>query len=106
MPALEEALRGVELRRHEALRTTFVERAGGAVQVVAPEISWSLPVVDLGEISDPESELRRLAEEEALRPFDLAKGPLVRAVLVATRPALAPGTLSRHSTHPPGRGGE
>ena len=89
LPALEEALRGV-IRRHEALRTTFAERAGGAVQVIAPEISWSLPVVDLSALEDHDTELRKLAAEEALQPFDLAKGPLVRAMLVATRPALTP----------------
>ncbi|HKV12979.1 MAG TPA: amino acid adenylation domain-containing protein, partial [Thermoanaerobaculia bacterium] len=82
VPALAEALRGV-IRRHEALRTTFAERAGGAVQVIAPEIPWSLPVVDLG--ADP-AELQRLAAEEALRPFDLAKGPLLRGVLVRVSP--------------------
>jgi pristinamycin I synthase-3/4 len=82
VPALEEALRGV-IRRHEALRTTFAERAGEAVQVIAPELPWSLPVVDLG--ATP-GELRRLVAEEALRPFDLARGPLMRGVLVRVGP--------------------
>ena len=48
-----------------------------------------LPVIDLEELAEPEQEprVRRLASQEAQRPFDLARGPLVRASLVR---------LSRH----------
>ncbi|MEA2563973.1 MAG: hypothetical protein QOH06_5477 [Acidobacteriota bacterium] len=63
--------------RHEALRTTFP--GGQPVQKIHPPAPVPLPVIDL--TGCPE-EARRLAREEALRPFDLARGPLLRARLV------------------------
>jgi amino acid adenylation domain-containing protein/non-ribosomal peptide synthase protein (TIGR01720 family) len=81
--ALEASLNEI-VRRHEALRTTFPARDGRAEQVVAPELPVPLPVVDLRGLPDSarEPEARRLVEEEALRPFDLARGPLLRARLL------------------------
>jgi amino acid adenylation domain-containing protein len=72
------------VRRHEALRTTFSTEGGTPVQIVAPPQAHALPVVDLSELaeSEREAEARRLADEEALRPFDLARGPLLRAKLL------------------------
>ncbi|HSF43652.1 MAG TPA: amino acid adenylation domain-containing protein, partial [Thermoanaerobaculia bacterium] len=78
---LEDALREV-VRRHEALRTTFADRGGEPVQVIAEEAGFALPVIDLGALPDAEAEVRRLAEEEARTPFDLETGPLVRGALV------------------------
>jgi amino acid adenylation domain-containing protein len=72
------------VRRHEALRTRFATVDGRPVQVVAEEIDARPAHVDLREL-DPqarEAEARRLAIEEARRPFDLATGPLVRAGVV------------------------
>ncbi|HST62930.1 MAG TPA: amino acid adenylation domain-containing protein [Longimicrobium sp.] len=81
-PALQRAL-GEVVRRHEALRTTFRERDGGAVQVVAPFAGFALPVTDLAgmDAGAREAEAERRAAEDAARPFDLAAGPLVRASL-------------------------
>jgi amino acid adenylation domain-containing protein len=73
--------------RHEALRTSFVEdaedaeRAGTPVQEITDACVWELPVVDLAP-GGPEAEIRRLAAADALRPFDLAKAPLLRAALL------------------------
>ncbi|MFP5288721.1 MAG: condensation domain-containing protein, partial [Thermoanaerobaculia bacterium] len=69
--------------RHESLRTTFAE---GPVQVVAPSRRHDLPLVDLSGLSSPEEEARRLAAEEAARPFDLARGPLLRTTLIRQAP--------------------
>jgi amino acid adenylation domain-containing protein len=72
------------VRRHEALRTVFRSTAGEPVQVVLPPAPVPLPSVDLRALS-PESrevETRRLAAEDAARPFDLARGPLLRTTLV------------------------
>jgi amino acid adenylation domain-containing protein len=71
-------------RRHEALRTSFALVDGEPVQVIAPEPSAALEVADLRALpeSDREAEAERLAIAEARRPFDLARGPLARAVLV------------------------
>jgi len=81
--ALERALVEI-IQRHEALRTTFSQQQGKPVQVVAPTVNFTLPVVDLREsyVFDYESEARRLALEETRRPFDLSSGPLLRASLL------------------------
>jgi amino acid adenylation domain-containing protein len=69
------------VRRHEALRTTFP--GGRPAQVIHPPRPVPLPAVDLAglPLARREAEARRLAGEEALRPFDLARGPLLRAAL-------------------------
>src|SRR5215217_796643 len=77
---LERALTEV-VRRHEALRTTFAEVEGEPVQCIAPEAPVSL-VVERLEGPEREQEARRLAEEEARRPFDLGTGPMLRARLL------------------------
>ena len=81
--ALERAL-GELVRRHEALRTTFRPVEQGAVQVVHPAAPAHLPVLDLTGLApqDREDEARRLAREDAERPFDLERGPLLRATLL------------------------
>ncbi len=73
---LAAALRGVAAR-HESLRTTFPAVDGKPVQAVAAEPSLELERVDL----DEAAALARL-EEEVRRPFDLARGPLARALLI------------------------
>ncbi|HVS00541.1 MAG TPA: amino acid adenylation domain-containing protein [Thermoanaerobaculia bacterium] len=78
-PGLLERIFGEIVRRHEALRTTFTSREGRPVQViVAPRIE--LPVIDLSAVG--ESEALHLAREEARRPFDLTRGPLLRLTLL------------------------
>jgi amino acid adenylation domain-containing protein len=81
--ALERALAAL-VARHEVLRTTFPASEGRPVQVVAPVLRVPLELHDLSGLGVEERErrARRLAAEEAQRPFDLARGPLVRAGLV------------------------
>ncbi|HEV2733811.1 MAG TPA: amino acid adenylation domain-containing protein, partial [Longimicrobiaceae bacterium] len=83
--ALEGALAEL-VRRHEALRTVFATVDGDPAQVVRPAGDRVLGVVDLrGRPEDErEAEARRLVAEDAARPFDLARGPLFRTVLVRT----------------------
>jgi amino acid adenylation domain-containing protein len=80
--ALEKALSEI-IRRHESQRTTFVTKDRHPVQVIAPSLALPLTVHDLSSTpeSDRESETRRLSIKEAMRPFNLAAGPLVRADL-------------------------
>ncbi len=68
--------------RHETLRTTFAEGEDGPVQVVHAPAPAALSVLDLQGVPDAEREAERLAAEEALRPFDLARGPLLRCTLL------------------------
>jgi amino acid adenylation domain-containing protein len=81
---LERALAEI-VRRHEVLRTTFPDRGGRPVAVVAPPGSTlAVPRADLSALPAARraEETRRLAEAEADRPFDLARGPLLRLALL------------------------
>jgi natural product biosynthesis luciferase-like monooxygenase protein/amino acid adenylation domain-containing protein len=77
--ALERALAAL-VKRHEALRTTFVSVGGRPLQVVSEPGAWTLPVTDGREHMGP------LLREEASRPFNLARGPLFRARLYRLAP--------------------
>src|SRR5262249_51797181 len=81
--ALEQALRAL-VSRHGILRTTVIARAGQPVQVVAPTLPLAVPLVDLRGLPEVEREsrARELAVAEARKPFDLARGPLLRANLL------------------------
>ena len=81
--ALEQSVNEI-IKRHEALRTTFATVDGRPVQVVAPALTVGLPVVNLQDLSESEreAEVERLAIEEAQRPFNLARGPLLRVTLL------------------------
>src|SRR3954469_5033385 len=76
---LERAL-GEIVRRHEALRTVFAEVDGTPVQVIAPFGGFVVPVEDRSGLG--EAALGRRVDEEAMQPFDLAAGPLFRALLL------------------------
>ncbi|WOI61863.1 non-ribosomal peptide synthetase [Streptomyces fradiae] len=67
--------------RHEALRTVVDTVDGAPLQRVLPPGRSVLEVVDTAP-----GEERARAEEEAARPFDLARGPLFRAVLLRSAP--------------------
>ncbi len=70
--------------RHEILRTVFPEVDGEPVQRMLPELHIELPVVALSALTkaDREREMERLLAHQASQPFDLAQGPLLRALLV------------------------
>ncbi len=81
--ALAAAL-GEILRRHEALRTVFVEEAGRPVQRVLPWRPFELPVADLSALPGAArtAALDRLSRQETRTPFDLTAAPLARALLL------------------------
>ncbi len=83
IPTFERALTEI-VRRHESWRTTFELSDGEPVQVVQPVVPVRLPLTDLSGLPEAqrEAEAQRLAHEDALRPFDLARGPLFRGLLV------------------------
>ncbi|HKH46431.1 MAG TPA: amino acid adenylation domain-containing protein, partial [Thermoanaerobaculia bacterium] len=87
VPALAWAL-GEVVSRHEVLRTTFPDAGGRPVQAIGPAQAVPLPVADLTGLAAEarREEVRRLAEEEAGRPFDLAAGPLLRVRLLRLAP--------------------
>ncbi|HLK55511.1 MAG TPA: amino acid adenylation domain-containing protein [Chthonomonadaceae bacterium] len=81
--ALEQSLNTL-VERHEALRTVFASPEGEPVQVIQEYAPFALPLTDLNSLTAEtrEAEVRRLVQEEAQRPFDLAAGPLFRAALL------------------------
>jgi amino acid adenylation domain-containing protein len=85
VPSLKRGIDEI-LVRHESLRTTFGTVHGAPIQEIAPVLRLTVPFADLSSLSDSgrESEIRRLSQEEALRSFDLSRGPLIRAKLVRT----------------------
>ena len=79
--ALQQSLTEI-VRRHEVLRTRFASEDGTPVQVISPAMDLPCPLMDVTDSVDPEDALQRLVNEEARRPFDVAKGPLIRARLL------------------------
>ncbi len=81
--ALERSLQEI-VRRHEALRTTFAQSDGVPMQVVRDAPERQLSIVDLTDLPEGERAARALAlaTEDAQRPFDLVRGPLIRTSLV------------------------
>src|SRR5262249_18757467 len=95
--ALERAVSEV-VRRHEALRTRFPMVDGEPVQEIEPAREVSLPVIDLGSLDGAErvEATRRQVREEARRPFDLSRGPLLRCGLLRLGPEDHVALLTMH----------
>ena len=76
--AFERSIKEI-VHRHEALRTTFAIREGEPVQIVAPSLTITIPILDLDVLlpDDQEAEAQRLIAEEVQSSFDLSK-PLIR----------------------------
>ncbi len=72
------------VRRHEALRTVFVEEDGEPAQVVRDEFPAALDYLDLSHLPETGrmAEVRRVADETTRASFDLARGPLIRPLLL------------------------
>ena len=96
LPALGEALNAV-VARHESLRTTFGAHAGGPVAHIAERLEIPLDVTDLANAAPERAdELRDFIQSWSEQPFDLAKGPLIRAHVVRLGPAEHVLCLSLH----------
>ncbi|HEU4834641.1 MAG TPA: amino acid adenylation domain-containing protein, partial [Pyrinomonadaceae bacterium] len=81
--ALEQTLTEV-IRRHEVLRTSFQSVEGRPVQVIAEAGKIDLPVIDVSQLTDEarEARIKQLVQAEVEEPFDLSRGPLLRARLL------------------------
>ncbi|HKR13278.1 MAG TPA: amino acid adenylation domain-containing protein, partial [Pyrinomonadaceae bacterium] len=74
------------VRRHEILRTYYGMADGKPAQFVGPPQELEIDLVDLSKTNEAESRMLELASEEAGKPFDLTRPPLLRASLVQLGP--------------------
>jgi amino acid adenylation domain-containing protein len=97
-PARLAALLTRVVERHEALRTVFAAGSAGPVQRVQPAAAVAVPAVDLAALPAARrgAEAGRLLAAEAARPFDLGRGPLLRALLVELSAADSRLSLALH----------
>lgn len=72
------------LRRHESLRTRFESVGGKPIQVIDAPQPFALETRDLSELEPVarDAQVQQIGSAEALHLFNLAKGPLLRAVLL------------------------
>ena len=84
-PILRKSLNAF-IARHDALRVTFA--LDGDKQFFAPLLSLDLPLIDLSQLGATERQKRfdDWIAKDARDPFDLTKGPLVRATLFRFAP--------------------
>lgn len=70
------------VRRHEILRTIFPAHNGLPVQKILEEVDVVLEETDMKGIEDQEHEVEIMLQKEMERPFELARGPLLRMKLL------------------------
>jgi amino acid adenylation domain-containing protein len=83
VPELSRSLSAI-LKRHETLRSTFVEEDGVPKVSITDESGVGLPLIDLSGIGREEAlrEAHARAREESGVPFNLGEGPLLRLLLL------------------------
>ena len=82
LPALQATLDRL-VQRHEILRTRFVAQEQDVRQVIDAAAPFDLQLQELAGGAD---DVMRLAQAEAAKPFDLARGPLIRGRLLRLSP--------------------
>ena len=89
---------GEIVQRHETLRTRFESQGGKPYQVIEPEVELDIPLEDLTTLGHDEG--RRIhdqrAAEEAARPFDLRRAPLLRLRLYKLEERLHAAVVVMH----------
>ena len=85
--ALRKAFQAL-LHRHAVLRTVFVTHNGELFQRVLDYVEIDLAMHDKSALPVPQrmTEMLQIASEEARKPFDLERGPLVRLCLFCLAP--------------------
>jgi NRPS condensation-like uncharacterized protein len=83
LDAFHQALAEI-VRRHEALRTSFLIINGTPRQVIHPSVEIEVGLTGLQYLSDGEREhiLAQKIEQAAITPFDLEIAPLIRWSLI------------------------
>ncbi len=88
---LEQSLNEV-IRRHEVLRTNFIEVNGQTIQVILPKLSLTIPVIKVQQ----EQHIQQFAIAEANKPFNLSKDPLLRLSFLEIEPTEGVLLLTMH----------
>ncbi|KYC43755.1 hypothetical protein WA1_00900 [Scytonema hofmannii PCC 7110] len=83
LEVLEQCLKEI-IRRHEILRTTLTEVNGQPIQVILPDVDFSLTRIELQQLpaAEREAEAQRLNAEELQQPFNIIQSLLFRGTLL------------------------
>ena len=81
--ALKSAINEI-IERHESLRTCFTQIDGEPAQIICPHLTLDVPLIDLSALDphEQQKELKAALHNEWEEPFDLTRGPLLRAKLI------------------------
>jgi amino acid adenylation domain-containing protein len=77
--ALEKSINEI-IKRHEILRTSFQIVDEQTLQVIAPNLTFTLTTIELQTYS--EAKVNQIVTENARQPFDLSQPPLFRGMLI------------------------
>ena len=78
--ALEKAFQAI-IQRHQPLRTQFKLKDNKPIQAIDPNVTFTLPVVNLQNLSHSEQQVKNLLLAAASEPFDLESGSVLRVKL-------------------------
>jgi aspartate racemase len=97
--ALEQSFNEI-IRRHDVLRTRFSTQDGQPVQIIAPELTLTLSIIDLPHLPviEREAQIKQWLAAESQLPFDLANGPLFRCQLLRLVPETHIFLMNVHHT--------
>lgn len=72
------------VRRHEVLRTTYDMNDGTPIQIIHDNMSTDLQYHDFSELplSEQQEAIDQVIAKDATTPFNLRKGPIMRAILI------------------------
>lgn len=83
--ALDWALQQT-LRRHESLRTAFVEEHGQVRRVVVDDARIELKIIEASQLADDSTQLEALVASVTAEPLPLGSAPLMRVTLLRIAP--------------------
>ncbi|MDJ0658845.1 MAG: amino acid adenylation domain-containing protein [Crocosphaera sp.] len=76
------------INRHEILRTLFTSNNGQPVQIILPNLTLDLPLINLTELSKTEQQdtIKQISRQEIETPFKLTEVPLIKLKLLQLNP--------------------